>query len=461
MREMTPLRPRRAAAVCGLLAVFTIWIAPASAQEGTIAGTAKDPSGAAIAGAVVNLQSAASTGERTTITDDAGAFRFSPVAPGTYRLTITAGGFAVWTDTNVAVASGGNAAISATLQLAPASTQVNVSLPPHELAAEQIKAEEKQRLAGIFPNFFVTYDPHAAPLTAAQKFQLGWKMFFDPVPILFSGIGAGIQQARNNFPEYGQGVEGYAKRFGANYADRVDGILIGHVVTQALLHQDPRYFYKGTGSFRSRFLYAIGTAFVAKGDNGHWQPAYANVLGGLASYELSTLYRPGTSRPGLRLFHTFLLDFSGRATHNLFQEFVARKVTTHVPRTLSQGQPVLRAGTPVSLISIEDLSAKTAENAGPIGFVLAGDLRVDGVVVAKAGSQAWGRVRYPTVPGGNGEIRVDLEGMRLTIGKVDVPLRSTPVKDGGGALEYHRLENSGRIALVLYVDRDVPLPPAE
>jgi hypothetical protein len=336
-----------------------------------------------------------------------------------------------------------------------------VSLPPHELAVEQVKAEEKQRVIGVFPNFFVTYDPNAAPLTAAQKFQLGWKTFFDPVPILFSGIGAGIQQARNSFPEYGQGMEGYWKRFGANYADRVDDVLIGHVVMQAVLRQDPRYFYKGKGSVGSRALYAIGTAFVMKGDNGHWQPAYSSVLGGMASYELATLYRPGTSRPDLRLAHTVLLDFAGRAADGLFQEFVLRKITTHVPQMASQSQPVLRAGTQVALISLEDLSAKTAESAGPIGFVLAGDLRVDGAVVAKAGSQAWGRVSYTSAPGANGGIHVDLEGVRLTIGKTDIPLRSTLVKDGGGTLEYHRLENSGRIAIVLYVDRDVALPPAK
>lgn len=100
------------------------------------------------------------------------------------------------------------------------------------------------------------------------------------MPILFGAAGAGIQQARNNNPEYGQGVEGYAKRFGANYADRVDGVLIGHVVMQSAFHQDPRYFYKGKGTFASRALYAIGTAFISKGDNGHWQPAYADVLGG-------------------------------------------------------------------------------------------------------------------------------------------------------------------------------------
>ena len=164
---------------------------------------------------------------------------------------------------------------------------MNVTLPQHELAAEQLKAEEKQRLLGVFPDFFVSYAPNAAPLTAAQKFQLGWKTITDPVVLIGTGISAGIQQSRNNYPEFGQGMEGYGKRFGAQYADRVSGVIIGHVVMQSIFHQDPRYFYKGTGSVRSRALYAIGTAFVRKGDNGHWQPDYSDVLGGLAASEIS------------------------------------------------------------------------------------------------------------------------------------------------------------------------------
>ena len=100
---------------------------------------------------------------------------------------------------------------------------------------------------------------------------------------MFSAVGAGIQQARNSYPTYGQGVEGYAKRFGANYTDRVDHVLIGHVLMQSVFKLDPPYSYKGTGSFASRALYAIEMAFIAKGDNGRWQPAYADVLGSMAS----------------------------------------------------------------------------------------------------------------------------------------------------------------------------------
>ena len=429
---------------------------------GTIRGTVTDTSGSVVAGAIVTLETAASTAQRTTITDEAGSFHFSAVEPGIYAITITAIGFADWKAPNVAAGTGENQPLPpAVLQVAPAATRVDVGLSQHELAVEQIKAETKQRLIGVFPNYYVSYEPNAAPLTAAQKFQLGWKTILDPVTIASSVVTAGIEQARNSYHEFGQGMEGFGKRFGADYADEVNGVLIGSVIMQTVFHQDPRYFYKGTGSVRRRALYAIATAFVCKGDNKHWQPDYSDVLGGLAAGEIATLYYPASSRTGLRLFHNVLLGFGGRAAGNLAQEFVFRKVSTHVPKTASS-QPILREGTPVSLISLEDLSSKTPQNAGPITFVLARDIQVGGAIVAKAGSEATGHVSYAGGPGGNGQaMHVGLERVRLKVGNAEVPLRSTQLRGGGGALEYHRLEDSGRIAVVLYVAGNITLPPGQ
>jgi len=438
----------------------------ASAQTAPIQGSApsavqgavKDGSGSAVTGAIVTLVTSASTAPRTVITDQAGAFRFFEAEPGNYKITVAASGFAVWT-TNVSIAAGDTPPLlSAVLQLASASSSVNVTLPQHELAAEQLKTEEKQRLLGVLPDFFVSYAQDAAPLTAAQKFQLGWKTIVDPIAFIGTGISAGIQQARNNNPEFGQGAEGYAKRYGAQYANRVSSTIIGRVVMQSIFHQDPRYFYKGTGSIRSRALYAIGTAFVRKGDNGHWQFDYSDVLGGIASHEISTLYYPSTSRPLRRLADDVLLGFAARAENNLLHEFVLRRFTTHVPKIAAGISPrILPEGTPVSLISVENWNSKTTENGGPIAFLLSGDLQVDGVIVAPIGSKAWGHARFT---GGEGKAtQVELDQVRLKVGDTDVPLRSTPLPDGGAALEYHRLENSGRIAIVLYVAGNVTLGP--
>ena len=283
-------------------------------------------------GPYVTLGGSTVTPERATVTNDAGAFHFAAVAPGDHIIAISAEGFARWT-TNVAASGGANQPpITAVLQVAATTTKVDVGLPREELAVQQLKAEEKQRLLGVFPHYFVSYEPDPAPLNAAQKFQLGWKTMLDPITILSSAIGAGIEQARNSYHEFGQGTEGYAKRFGAQYVDGVNSVIIGSVMMQALFHQDPRYFYKGTGSARRRLLYAVATAFVRKGDNGHWQPDYSDVLGSLAAGEIATLYYPASSRTGLRLFHGVLLDLGGRAAGNLFEEFVFRKITTHACR---------------------------------------------------------------------------------------------------------------------------------
>jgi Carboxypeptidase regulatory-like domain len=447
---------------------FCLWAGQSSPQPQnpapvTIGGAVTDASGLVVMGAVVTLQSAAPAGRRTTVTDETGSFHFAAVEPGSYTLAIAADGFAAWTAPNIVVRAGGKQpSVSAVLQVAPNSSSVDVGLPPHELAVEQVKAEEKQRLLGVFPNFFVTYEPNPAPLNAAQKFQLGWKTIIDPVTLLSSALTAGIEQAHNSYHQWGQGMEGFGRRFGADYADEVNGVIIGHVLMQSVFHQDPRYFYKGRGSFRSRALYAFATAFVCKGDNGHWQPDYGDVLGDLASGEISTLYYPASSRIGLRLFHDVLLGFAGRIGGNLFEEFLLRKVTTHVPKTaLTQSGPILREGTPVSLISIEDLNSKTAKDSGPISFVLAGDIQVDGAIVAKAGSKAWGQVSYASGPGAEiGAIGVGLDHVHFKVGSTEVPLRSTPARKGAGTLEYRRLEDSGRIAIVLYVAATTALPPA-
>jgi hypothetical protein len=163
-----------------------------------------------------------------------------------------------------------------------------------------------------------------------------------------------------------------------------------------------------------------------------------------------------------RLADGVLLEFAGRAGGNLLREFVLRKVTTHVPKIAAGLTPrILPEGTPVSLISVEDWSSKTAENGGAVAFMLATDIEVDGVILAPIGSKAWGHASFAGAPGGDGNgMQVGLDQVRLKVGETDVPLRSTPLRDGGAALEYHRLENSGRIAIMLYAAQNVTLPPA-
>jgi hypothetical protein len=217
---------------------------------------------------------------------------------------------------------------------------VEVGLSQTEVAEEQIKVEEKQRVLGVLPNFYVSYVPNAAPLTAKQKFKLAWKTVVDPFTFVFVAGAAGVEQAQNHFDEYGQGAQGYGKRFGAGYADTVTGTFIGAAILPSLLKQDPRYFYKGSGSKPSRILYAIANSVICKGDNGRWQANYSNIIGSLAAGGISNLYYPAQDRNGAGLtFENAAIGIGATAISNLFQEFIILKLTRKVPNKASNNAP--------------------------------------------------------------------------------------------------------------------------
>ena len=150
-------------------------------------------------------------------------------------------------------------------------------------AAEQLQKQEHQRILGVIPNFNTSYLQDAESLSAKQKFRLMWKSSTDPVIFGVAAIDAGYSQLQNDFPGYHQGMEGYAKRLGASYADTFDGALWGNAILPVMLHQDPRYFRKGTGTVKQRIMYAIAMTVICKGDNGKWQPNYSNVIGNVIS----------------------------------------------------------------------------------------------------------------------------------------------------------------------------------
>lgn len=224
------------------------------------------------------------------------------------------------------------------LVVAASASEVKVSMTPVEIAEAEIKDEEKQRVLGVIPNFYVTYNPAAVPLHPRQKFELAWKLTIDPVNFGVTAAIAGIEQAANQFSGYGQGAQGYGKRLGAAYADSVTGTFIGQAILPSLFKQDPRYFYKGTGTRRSRVFYALANAVICKGDNGHWQFNYSAVMGSLAAGGISNLYYPDTDRDASVTFENTLIGIGASAANNLLQEFVIRKLTRNAP-TYSQASP--------------------------------------------------------------------------------------------------------------------------
>jgi hypothetical protein len=298
---------------------------------GSISGTVVDGTGAVVVGARVTLTPADQSSPLEALSGDEGQFSFANVVPGTFQIKITATGFATQTS-SVILHSGENYVVPpARLILSAVGTEMDVGLPRVEVAEEQIKVQEKQRVFAVVPNFYVSYVHDAVPLTAKQKFELAWKATIDPVTFALTGVVAGVEQAQNNFSGYGQGAQGYAKRFGAAYTDTATSTFIGNAILPALLKQDPRYFYKGSGSKRSRILYAIANSVICKGDNQRWQPNYSAILGGLASGGISNLYYPPKDRGAALVFENTLIGTGTTAILNLFEEFFSRKVTPHAP----------------------------------------------------------------------------------------------------------------------------------
>ena len=201
-----------------------------------------------------------------------------------------------------------------------------------QIATEQVHVAEKQRVFGIIPNFYVTYDSHPVPLTTKLKYRLALKASTDPVTFLGVFFMAAVYQA-GDVPDYQQGWDGYAQRVGAGLADTTTDIFLGGAVLPSLLHQDPRYFYQGTGTKKSRALHALSSPYICKGDNGKTQPNFSSLGGDLASGAISNLYYPDTNRGVGLVFEGFAVTTAVRTVNALIQEFVLRKLTPSARQT--------------------------------------------------------------------------------------------------------------------------------
>jgi hypothetical protein len=306
---------------------------PATQVPGQITGQVLDPKGVALEGATLTLSRNDQSLDQQVQSDENGRFSFANIPPGPFRVTVVAEGFATQTISGTLGAGESYVTPQITLAIATATTEVRVVPPSQvEIAEEQIKEEEKQRALGFLPNFYVTYVPDAAPLTAKQKFKLAARTLVDPVSFGLTAAAAGLEQATRQFNGYGQGAQGFAKRYGAAYTDGVTGTMIGSALLPSLLKQDPRYFYKGTGTRRSRILYALAMSVTCKGDNGHWQPNYSGIIGSLAAGGISNLYYPPQDREGATLtVENALIGIGTTAAANILQEFVIRKLTPNLP----------------------------------------------------------------------------------------------------------------------------------
>lgn len=224
------------------------------------------------------------------------------------------------------------------------------SLPLHAQAQSAVSSDAPSVAAVIAPSaeqiplkndrlFYVLADyttvekqDKFAPLSAKTKFLLSAKTMSDPVTISFIGTIALIGQARESDPTYGQGFQGYAKRYGTFYADTGIGTLMTTSVFPALLHQDPRYFQLGTGSIRHRLMYSVSRIFVTRADSGAAQFNYSEIVGNAVAAGISNTYHPESQRTLGNTVSIWGTDTMLNAACNVAKEFwpdIRSKVRKH------------------------------------------------------------------------------------------------------------------------------------
>jgi hypothetical protein len=301
---------------------------PNAPLTAALSGTVADLNGGTVPDAELTLDLSASGQKRTATTDQEGRFRFTGLPAGEYSITVQAEGMQP-ASTHGTLRPGEQLELpQIVLRIATANTDVQVTSSREEIAEAEVKVEEKQRLLGVVPNFYVTYDWHAEPLDSKQKYELAARSIVDWTTFAAAAGVAGIQYGTGSLSGFGYGPSGYAKRYAVDFGNALFGNLLGGALLPQVFHQDPRYFYKGTGSKRSRILYALSTAVIARGDNGKWQPAYASVLGNYGAGALSNLYYPSNNRNGAALtIENGTLGVAFDGIGNVFQEFLLKRFT--------------------------------------------------------------------------------------------------------------------------------------
>ena len=309
-----------------------------SKPNGALYGTVMDSNAGILSGATVALSGPVS---RTTTSDASGKFSFTGLPPGTYSVKVTGNGMSPAQASNIDLRPGGVRFLPpVVLQVAAASTSIQVFGNPEMLAEEQLQLQLHQRVLGFLPNFYSSYDWNAVHLWPKQKFEIGYRSEIDPITFAIIAAQAGVDQYYGRFAGYGGGLQGYAKRYGADYGTEFIGSMIGDVVMPSLLHQDPRYFYKGTGSFGSRAMYALSRTFICRGDDGHQEFDYSRIVGDLAAGGIANAYYPPENRGLTLVFTSTAVDLGANAATNLIREFILPGLTSHVPKGIREKSPI-------------------------------------------------------------------------------------------------------------------------
>lgn len=332
--------------ICAATTTVTQQISAPEPRPGTIIGTVLDPSGAAVPQASVVLGGRNPGDVRSSVTQQNGFFRFDSVKAGIpYHLTVSAKGFAKWTLSDITLKPG-QYFIAPDIKLRVADVEVTVTVVPTEqVAVQQVKAQMQQRIIGFIPNFYVVYEKTPAPLTPKLKFDLALRFLVDPVTMAGFGFNAAMYQI-GGYPSYDQNWKGFGQRLGATFAGGYTNVLVGDALLPSLLHQDPRYFYQGTGTTKSRLLHALSRPFVIKGDDGRSEFNFSGIGGDLASGAIANAYYPDKDRGAHLVVRSMLIGIGGRMVNAVFQEFVLHKFTSRQHKPVDQKEPEISSPSP-------------------------------------------------------------------------------------------------------------------
>ena len=308
---------------------------PPSAPDsaGNLQGVVTDLHGGLVPRASITLERKGQSSLRETTSDSAGHFAYAGVPAGSYTLLVSAPELQTYLSAPFTVQPGEHLELPPiALAIASANTSISVSANSTAVAEEELNRETKQRVLGIFPNFYTSFVYDAAPLDTRQKFKLTTRTLIDPIAFIGVAVTAGIETSRDTFPSWGQDGTSYGKRFAAAYGDELLTRMFSYAIYPSLFHQDPRYFYMGpTNKTSTRFWHAALSGIITRGDNGHMEPNYSHMLGSASAGALSSVYHPASDSAGHLAALNYAIGLGTKGGQALVREFILPHFTTHVP----------------------------------------------------------------------------------------------------------------------------------
>jgi hypothetical protein len=231
----------------------------------------------------------------------------------------------------------------------PERSANNSSVETSITAAPLPSKDPPKRMFGMIPDFESANNTPAnqQPLTGHEKYMLAVQQSFDFSAYFGDAFQSGIQQFTNGQPHYGRGWDAYGERFAAAQADQTTGSMLIYGFFPAVLHEDPRYFRRGTGSPASRVWYAVNRTFVTRRDDGTNGFNRSQMFGQLASCGISTSYYPAQDRSVSRLFLNWIVNLGYNSGYNVLTEYYTDMLEGIFHHRTSAAPPTSAALTPI------------------------------------------------------------------------------------------------------------------